>query len=329
VRTLAIALFALTGCIDEYRGSELQIDFSPATPVQASLFSVPLAGQLPAGAHFTLYAFDEMPATGTTVIGRLFEVQRFEIHRMVDLQSPCFIDLGEHVPFVGLHVSQYADEMKRKYNITDIANPPASVTQEQLIDVATAIQREENVEKMAGPEGPKVITTVSNWGYDDFAPSCTDPNGIPPPNCVEQDANDRRLAKCQAAWSADPYFFEGTDRVLTKPLNGKVYGMVTGMNPVNLAPIGGSAFFVDESLEDFEGFAIYWSYDDFNGDGKPDYPPSVPMSERTDLGTLYLFGRPERPTRGVIHVHMTSLVDPAVTAELAIFANLYDDDVHF
>jgi hypothetical protein len=329
VRTLAIALFALSGCIDEYRGSELQIDFSPATPVQASLFSAVVPGQLPAGVHFTLYAFDEMPSAGTTVIGRLFKVQDFEIHRIVDLQSPCFIDVGDHVEFPGIHVSEYANAWKAKYKITDIANPPSDVTQDQLIDVATAIQREENVVRMAGAEGPKVISSASNRGYEALAASCTDSNGIPPPNCVEPDANQRRLDKCQAAWTADPSYFEGTDRVLTKPLDGKAYGMVNGTNPVNLAPIGGSAFFVDESLEGFDGFAIYWSYDDFDGDGKPDYPPSVPQSERTDLGTLYLFGRPEKPTRGVIHVHMTSLVDAAVNADLAIFANLYDDDVHF
>jgi hypothetical protein len=324
VRYTAIALFSLAGCINEYRGSQVQIDFSPATPVQASQFRAPRAGELPANARFTLYAFNEGDA-----VGRLFEIQQFEIHRQVDVDSPCFIDLGDNDPIVGLHVTEYADEIMKKYGFTDIANPPAGATDEEIIDVATAIQRERNVEMMAGPEGPKAITSVSTWGYEALAASCTDANGIPPPACVEPDANQRRLEKCQAAWAADPFFFEGTDRVLTAPLNGRINGYVNGMNPVNLAPVGGAAFFVDESLEDFDAFAIYWRYDDFNGDGMPDYPPTVPMAERTDLGTLFLFGRPEAPTRGVIHVHMTNFVTPSISADLAIFANLYDDDVHF
>ena len=33
--------------------------------------------------------------------------------------------------------------------------------------------------------------------------------------------------------------------------------------------------------------------------------------------------------RGVIRVDLTSLTDPAVTADMAIFANIGDDEVHF
>jgi hypothetical protein len=90
--------------------------------------------------------------------------------------------------------------------------------------------------------------------------------------------------------------------------------MVDGVNPINLAPIGGAQFFVDEGLDDFDGFAIYYS-----ADGAP----------ADDLGTLLLFGRPESITRGVIRVPMTSLISPAITATLAIFANVDEDVVHF
>jgi hypothetical protein len=324
VRYTAIALFSLAGCINEYRGSQVQIDLSSTTPIQASQFRRQRAGELPANVHFTLYAFNE----GDNV-GRLFRIHEFEIHRTVDLDSPCFVDLGERVPIPGLHVSQYADEIMKKYGFTDVANPPPGATENEKIDVATAVQRQRNIELMSGPEGPKAITSVSTWGYDLYAANCTDPNGIPPPSCVEAEANQRRLDTCEALWAADPFFYEGTDRVLTAPLNGTAFGFVNGMNPVNLAPVGGAAFFVDESLEEFDGYAIYWSYDDFDGDGKPDYPASVPMAERTDLGKLFLFGRPEKPTRGVIHVQMTNLETPSISAELAIFANLYNDDVHF
>jgi hypothetical protein len=317
VRAQALALVFATacwaGCIDEYRGSNVQIDFAPATPVQASAYAAQRAGELPTNIHFTLYAFDEEAQDDGTIIGRLFALETFEIHRIVDLASPCFIDVGEHVPIPGLHVSHYAEQVGVLKGITDIANPPPTASEADQIDVATAIQRQRNVTAMASDMGPKAVTSASSWSYPVIAASCEDVDGIPPPDCVDAESNRRRLDACQREWQHDRSLFEGTDRVLTLPLNGVVNGFVVGLNPVNLAPIGGAGFFVDESLEDFEGFAIYWQYD-----GVDDDP-----------GTLFLYGRPEQPTRGVIHVSMTSLVSPAYTAELAIFANINEDDVHF
>lgn len=329
MRKLAIALFALAGCIDEFSGSELQIDFSPDTPVQASAYRAALPGELPNNIHLTLYAFDEVADDSGMTTGYVFAIQSFEIHRVVDLDSPCFIDVGEHVPIEGLHVSQYANEIMKKNGFTDATMPPAGATEKQKTEVATALDRQENVELMAGTAGPKIIASASTGGYPAVAADCNDTNGIPPPDCVEPAANQRRLEKCQAAWDADPALFEGTDRVLTLPLNGTTYGTVVGTNPVNMGGyIGGSAFFVDESLADFDGYAIYWQYDDANGDGDPDYPAGFPEEDKTELGTLYLYGRAETPTRGVLHVHMTSPIS-AVTAELAIFPNIDQDTVHF
>ena len=323
----AIALLTLAGCIDEFRGSNVQIDFAQNMPVQASPYRAASPEEFPANIHFTLYAFTTT-GTDNMVVGHLFEIQKFEIQRIIDLLSPCYIDVGERVPFPGLHVSEYAARIAQSTGIDDIANPPAGATEEQKIDAATAIQRQSNVELLAGEGGPKVVTSASTNVYANVAADCTDTSGIPPPQCTGDAENALRLQKCQAAWGADGDYYEGTDRVLTDPLNGVTYGFVVGMNPVNLAPVGGAQFFVNENLEDFEAFAIYWQYDDANGDGQPDYPPTVPMDERTALGELYLYGTPEAPTRGVIHVHLTSLVSP-VTAELAIFANIDEDEVHF
>jgi hypothetical protein len=329
VRTIIIGLLALAGCIDEFQGSELQIDFSPAVPVQSSSYRPQSATELPDNVHFTLYAYDETMDPGGGTTGRLFAVQDFEIHRVVDLQSPCYIDVGEHVPFPGLHVSQYVDEMKKKTGIDDPTMPPADATEGEKIDIATAFRRGVVIDEMAGVNGPKAITSASPHIYPALAANCTDTNGIPPPDCVEPDANQRRLELCQSQWDHNKTLFEGTDRVLTAPLNGTTYGLAIGTNPANLAPVGGSAFFVDEVLTGFDGFAIYWQYDDADKDGKPDYPASVPVTERTDLGTLFLFGTSESPTRGVIRAHMTSITSPQVKADLAIFADIGDDDVHF
>ena len=325
MRTIAIALLSLAACIDEYQGSNVQIDLAELTPVQAEVGATPRDGELPNNIHFSLYAFKETADTGS-----LFELQRFEIHRVTDPSSPCFIDVGEHVPFPGLHVSQYIPMMQQRTGITDLANPPAGATEQQKIDMATATQRYRNVVALASDAGLKAITTASSGGYPSVAANCTDTNGIPPPMCTDDASNARRLAACEAAWAADPNLYEGTDRVLTKPLNGTTYGYVDiTQSPINFAPVGGAQFFVRTTLTDIDGYALYWQYDDANNDGQPDYPASVPPAERTDLGVLLLFGRPTQPTRGVIHSHMTSFVIPNLTAELAVFPDLAQDDVHF
>lgn len=330
MRTIAIALFSLAGCIDEFRGSNIQIDFKETMPVQASAFTPQRPDELPNNIHFTLYAFDEGMDSSGNPVSRLFEVQKFEVHRIVDLASPCFIDVGEHVPIPGLHVSKYAEEVGKLVGVEDITNPPPGASEQDKIDAATAVQRQVNVGLMASAAGPKAIVAASPGGYGPVASSCSDTNGIPPPECVDAASNQRRLEMCSAEWERDEALFEGTDRVLTAPLNGTTYGFVLGNNPVNGAFIGGAGFFVEESLSDFDGFALYWQYDDADNDGTPDYPPTVPSSEQTPLGKLFMFGRPETGiTRGVIRTRMTNIESPLITADLVIFADIGDDDVHF
>jgi hypothetical protein len=307
--TFAVASLLLAGCIDGFSGSNVQFDFSPGTPVQASPGVAPVAGELASDIHFSLYAFDEHDS-----IGSLFEVQQFEIHRIVDLKSPCFIDVGAHVPHPGLHVSQYAAVIAADNGIPDYTNPPAGATEQQKIDVATAVARQAEVALLSSPMGMKAVTSASTAIYPALGADCSDTSGIPPPTCTDDDSNARRLAMCQDAWASDSNFWEGSDRVLTQPLHGTTAGMVDGMNPVNLAPVGGAQFYVDEVLSNFTGFAVYWQADG---------------AAAGDPGTLLFFGTPTAPTRGVIHVHMTNPMNPLLTADLAIFADLAEDDTQF
>ena len=320
LRTAVVCVvWSLVGCVDGFQGSNVQLDLSPGTPVEASAGVAPRPGELPANSHYTFYAFDQgMDAQGNPV-GRLYAVQDFEIHRIVDLSSPCFIDVGEHVPHPGLHVTQYARVIAMDTGYAwsaaggiDLANPPAGATQQQKIDAATAQQRMVNVAALAGDMGIQVVTSASAGNYPPVAADCNDTTMIPPPSCVDEASNKRRLAMCQAAWKKDPSYFEGTDRVLTAPLNGVTHGMVDGANPVNMAPVGGAQLFVDEHLDRFTGFAIYTQMDGASGPGQ-----------------LVFFGTPTSPTRGVIHVHMSSPSDPNLFANVAIFANLDEDNTNF
>ena len=294
VATGVLALFA--GCVDELGGSNIQFDFSPATAVSG------------AHDHLTLYAYQADP-----LVGRLFELQRFEIHKIANLDSPCFIDVGDHVPHPGLHVSQYAKVIGNDVGIPDITNPPANATEQAKITAATAVQRQNNVTLLFGDGGIKAVTSASASNYGEVAADCAAAAGIPPPSCTDEVSNQRRLAACRKVWDADPAFYEGTDRVLTLPLNGTAAGNVDGTNPINLAPVGGAQFYINEVLTGFDGYALYTQPDEQTAPG----------------GELVLFGTPGIPTRGVIHVHLTSATMPALFADLAIFSDLGQDNVAF
>jgi hypothetical protein len=243
----------------------------------------------------------------------MFEVTKFEVHHIVDLSSPCFIDVPPHVTIPGLQLSQYANVIEQQTGITNPASPPPGSTQAEEIEVATAIQRMTNIGLLGADTGIKAITSPSTSVYPALGADCLDGSGIPPPACTDDVSNARRLVMCQAAWSADPNHFEGTDRVLTQSLNGTNYGLVDGLNPINDAPVGGAQFFVNTELAGVDAYAIYWQEN-----GMPD--PG---------NNLLLYGTPTMPTAGVLHVSMTSPSIPGVTAEVAIFANLDNDNSSF
>ncbi len=269
----------------------------------------PDATQLPANTHFTIYGIQ---TTGDR--DRLFELEKFEVHPIVDLKSPCFIDVGSRVKHPGLHVSKYLEMVAADTGIPDYRNPPAGASEENKIDAATAAQRMNNIALLAAEEGIKVVTSASTSNYPAVAPSCTRvANMIPPAMCTDDESNKQRLELCQKAWDDDLSLWEGTDRVLVAPLAGTTYGLVDGMNPINLAPVGGASFFLDEAVGDMDAYAIYYQTDGM--DSEP--------------GTLLLYGTPTYPTRGIAHVHLTSSVNPDLTAEMAIFVDLGEDDLHF
>jgi hypothetical protein len=307
---LTYVLVALLGCVDGFRGSNVQIDLSPRTPVQAATGMAPgmtLPKELPEDYHFTIYAIDEGADLESS-----FEVQRFEVHKLVNLTSPCFIDVGASARFPGIHVTQFGKKMAEVTGIEDVANPPAGATEEQKIDAATAVQRMANVMALGGDAGLKAVTSASNGSYPATEMSCNG-TGLPPPSCIDDASNQRRLELCTQAWRSDPALFEGTDRVLTAPLNGTTFGFVDGINPITPVPVGGASFYAPQDLAGIDEYAIY-----------------VQQDGMADPGELLFSGRPSHPTRGVTHVHLDSPRYPTlITAELAIFASLDEDEVHF
>lgn len=296
----------------------MQLDLSPATPVQADVLAMPGPGELPAATHFTLYAIQEKTLPDMTKQDQLFEVVRFEVHHIVDPSSPCFIDVGDHVPYPGLHVTQFARRIQQDTGITDPTHPPPGATQPQIEAVATALARMAKIDMITTGSGSLVaVTSASTTPYPTMAADCNGPSDqIPPPKCLDNASNQRRLQLCQQTWKQDPRLWEGTDRVLTAPLNGTTFGLV--LNPMTALgpPVGGAQIFVDNALVGVDAYAIYFQAD-------------TPPPGMDGPGTQLYFGRPTMPTRGVFHVHLVSPINPALTAEMAVFADLGQDDVHF
>jgi hypothetical protein len=332
-------------CVDQFEGSNIQVDFGGGTLAQVQQGVAPVTGlQLPPNTHYSLYG-----VRGSGPTAEYVEIQRFEVHLIVESSLPCFIE-PEGTRFPGLHVTKFEERVKLDTGIADLANPPPGATEQDRIDVATANQRTRNVSALGraprvvnpsplivDPGGLKAITSASVARYPAVAATCVeddstvDPTLIPPATCTGDQSNSRRLELCRKVWAESPDLYSGTDRVLTEPLVGTYFGIVSGINPVNNAILGGTQFVVENIFADFDSYTFNWQFDDANGDGAPDYPMGFPQRP---FGTPVAAGTPSMPTRGVTRVVMPG-VGPAgerVTGfdcQLAIFSDLGDDDVHF
>lgn len=345
---LVCALLA-SACVDEFDGANIQIDFGPFTPAQARAGTGAFPLILPSASHYRLYGVEQTKDSAGMVMSEEYtELQRFEIHRIVETGSPCYID-PESTRYPGIHVTQFEARLKEETGITDISAPPPGASEEDQIDVATSIQRSRNVMLLgrspnptttpADPGGLKAATSVSLGAYPTPGTVCIenggDPTLIPPPNCSGDASNSVRLQLCQAFWKQDPNFYEGTDRVLTEPLGGQYFGIVIGQSPINGAFLGGTQFFIQDPTIGYDVFAIYQQFDDANGDGTPDPAPSGYPPATDARGLRLMIGSPNSQTRGVTRAVLAgnpALFGPlsaGIFAELAIFSDLGSDEVHF
>jgi hypothetical protein len=306
---VAIITTASAGCIDGFRGSLVEIELSGEMPVQANYSTlIPGAGELANAGHFRIHAIQNLDGRAA-----VFEVGRFEIHRVVDLESPCLIDVGDEVPFPGIHITRFGDAMQAKTGIADVANPPADASETDKIDAATAQTRMSNLALLTGGEGLKVLGSASPNRYPNVDASCTG-TGLPPPECTEPEANARRLAVCNTSWGKDRDLWEGTDTILSTPLNGLSFGFVVGSNPLAVGvPVGGAGIYVNAALDDVDEIAI-----------------SFFLDEGDDEGSVILAGGLRASaSRGVRYAHLESVLSPGLSAEVAVFADLGEDEVHF
>lgn len=332
---------AAGGCVKAFDGSNLQIDFAQGVMAAARPGRTPQVDQPPADTHMELYAADltyvtdgqgqvQLDDRGHPIIRQsyLFKLTEFEIRPAIDRSSPCLIEL-EDTQFPGLHVTQIRAKVEEFTGVSDPFAP--GVPADKATDVLNARRRVDNLEKFETIL--KTVTSHEAFRYPATAPAGQCPpaaaDALPDPACIDGASNAQRLRGCRALWADHPDFYEGSDKVFTLPLNGSYFGMVEGMNPINQGFVGGSSMFVDENLVGHDAYILNWQYDDFNGDGTPDFPASVPAAERSTTGYLYMSGLPVEIARGVITVPLRHPTNSAINADLAILPGLGHDDVHF
>lgn len=336
-----------SACVDEFKGANIQVDFGAAVPAQVRGGVAPIPGfQQASNTHYRLYGIREVRDNSGAVLSSTFtELQRFEIHRIVEKDSPCFIEPDE-ARYPGLQALRYESRIKADTGIIDVKAPPTGATEEQLIDVATAEQRTINVTKFSSQPtetpfslqspfffwgGLKAVTSISPAQYPAVGTLCAENNPnidrslIPPATCTDDESNKIRFEVCSQFWEQNPDFYEGTDRVLTEPLSGTYFGIVTGQSPVNNAVLGGTQFFVEDPVLDYDAFAVHLLNDD-------------PAMNVMETGTQLLIGRPNSVTRGVTRAVMINPNPPPgpltmlaqfFNSPIAIFSDLGGDDVHF
>ena len=193
--TLAGIAVGLGGCVEGFRGSNVQIDFAPGTKAQAAAGATPGADELPSDVHYRLFAVDELADRDD-----LFEIQQFEIHHLVEPSSPCFIDAGANVPFPGVHVTAFLEKMKEKTGIPDIMMPPPTATEQDVTDVITAAARL-SVLNMLVMRDLKAVTSASTGGYPAAAPRRCSASTTPRTSagCRSARARGPRIRGCSRA----------------------------------------------------------------------------------------------------------------------------------
>jgi hypothetical protein len=243
---------------------------------------------------------------------------------VIDLSSPCFIDL-EDARFPGIHATRFYERLLREVGIPEDPGPtmpPPGTDRNDLIDALTAQVRDTNLPRLQN--AVKTVASASlTFDYVNIGTECGVEGMIPPPECDDDESNLIRLEECRRQWDTDPLYYEGSDKVFSLPLNGAFYGVVEGMNPINGGLLGGSALFVDESLADAASYTIRWQFKDLDKDGNPD------DASAGELGVRFMEGRPEVRTRGVQNARLINEVQPGIAAEMVIFPDLARDDVAF
>ncbi len=339
---VALVCGLLAGCVESFGGSNLQMSFAEGVHVPGPYGD---GGRPPADTHYAFYGielgddFEVDPETGevTSDASFAFHLADFEIQPIIEPESPCFIE-DARSELAGLHVSRVAEKLRQLTGITDPFDAPGA-DEDDVIKVLLADRRMADLPALTS--SIKAVTAYSPAVYPPMDDVCAgdpaaNPAAIPPPQCIDDASNARRLAMCEAFWAANPDYYEGSDKVFTNPLSGRFLGVVDGRDPRNASLLGGAEIVVDANLIGIDAIAMTWQYDcdpddyaERGTDCTPLFPDGVDPDSVPPIGTEYMRGLASHPVRGVIRVSLRHRAFRQLSGELAIWPDLDSDSVHF
>ena len=149
---------------------------------------------------------------------------------------------------------------------------------------------------------------------------------MPAPDQIDDASNQQRLDACKRIFAKQRFYYVGSDKVFTLPINGVFYGVVAGSDPRTSAALGGAFFDVSQVLDKIDSLQINWQFNDSADPRKNDYGAYPNL---TGQGYYYMDGVPVVHTRGVVNVSLSNKWYSRISGEVAYFTDLAQDDVHF
>jgi hypothetical protein len=313
IRAVVVLLCGLAAaCVEPFSGSKLEILFAGGVSLPGS--GEP--GAPPSEAHLEFYAVrDGVPL-------HLFNAGYAPV---VSASEPCFIELeGTADPLTGadlagLHSTQWYAKLLELYqadgDVTDVEASVLALAAERVGADIPALEGGVKVLVDTG-YGPPTGDEVPQQALAELAAE------LPPIAALDDASNRQRLERCLAFFRAYPSYYVGTDRLITKPINGTFFGPADGTDPRSSGFIGGASVSIEARLDPFDALRVNWQFDD------PADPRAAALGE-SPVGYHYMAGQPESRVRGVTNVEVVNDTFVRISAAIGIFTNLDDDNVHF
>jgi len=306
----AIALWGMGGCVDTFDGSHVEVLFASGVPVTGA--SAP--GAPPDGTHLELYVVKDNAS---------FALADFDFVPVLDHTNPCFIETDSVIPFsnvsaAGLHVTQWLEKSREVYLADGV------VTEDEAGAIADAEARETAIAQLETGVKALVATPYGGLSDDDLTSAELDDlfAALPAIDAIDDESNQLRLQLCQEFFAQHPSYYVGSDRLMTRPINGVFFGVADGKDPRTGGFIGGATLTVDANINAFDAMRVNWQFDDPN-DSRADALGNSPV------GYHFMAGVPEHRTRGVINVSLANSSFAMISADVALFTNLDRDSSWF
>lgn len=137
----------------------------------------------------------------------------------------------------------------------------------------------------------------------------------------------QRLASCQADFKANPGYYVGNVRQLTRPASGVFYGVNRGQDPSSTGFLGGAEFITDFALPHVKTMFLMVENRTVAQATMGGFP--VDPSEAGEGRALYLSGSARRTTRDITNVRLNVVGTTQLGGEVAVITELDKDDVSF